>query len=263
MVPLRLAVASHCLSQPIRKIIRAAVEIGAQGVQFDVRNELRPSDLSESGRRQLLHEMEVEGVTIASLLFPTRRSFYDQEQLDDRVAAVKRALDFAYQLRVPHVISRVGAIPAEKESNEYKVLVEVLNDIARHGNRVGATLLITPTRDAAVELKTLLDHIKDGHVGINFDPAIFAMNSRNPTEAFRLLHRDVLHITARDGLRDIDGSGQETALGRGEVDWIEMLALLGEADYHGWVTVDRTAGEDKPGDVARAIQYLKNVGLEQ
>jgi predicted DNA-binding ArsR family transcriptional regulator len=42
-----------------------------------------------------------------------------------------------------------------------------------------------------------------------------------------------------------------------------MLALLGEADYHGWITVDRTVGEDKAGDVTRAIQYLKNVGLEQ
>ena len=263
MMPLRLAVASHCLSQPVRKIIRAAVEIGAQGIQFDVRNELRATDLSESGRRQLLHEMEVEGVTIASLVLPTRRSFYDQEQLDDRVTAVKRAMEFAYQLRVPHVISRVGAIPADKESNEYKVLVEVLNDIARYGNRVGSTLLITPTRDAAADMKSLIDEIKEGLVGINFDPAIFAMNSRNSIEAFRLLHKHVLHITARDGLRDIDGSGQETVLGRGEVDWAEMLALLGEADYHGWINVDRTSGEDKPGDVARAIQYLRNVGLEQ
>ncbi len=263
MMPLRLAVASHCLSQPVRKIIRVAVEIGAQGIQFDVRNELRATDLSESGRRQLLHEMEVEGVTIASLVLPTRRSFYDQEQLDDRVTAVKRAMEFAYQLRVPHVISRVGAIPTDKESNEYKVLVEVLNDIARHGNRVGSTLLITPTRDAAADMKSLIDEIKEGLVGINFDPAIFAMNSRNSIEAFRLLHKFVLHITARDGLRDIDGSGQETVLGRGEVDWAEMLALLGEADYHGWINVDRTSGEDKPGDVARAIQYLRNVGLEQ
>lgn len=263
MMPLKLAVASHCLSQPVRKIIRAAVTIGAQGIQFDVRNELRPTDLSESGRRQLLHELEVEGVTIASLVLPTRRSFYDQEQLEDRVAAVKRAMEFAYQLRVPHVISRVGAIPADKESNEYKVLIDVLNDIARHGNRVGSTLLITPTRDAAADMKSLVDEIKEGLVGINFDPAIFAMNSRNSVEAFRLLHKHALHITARDGLRDIDGSGQETALGRGEVDWIEMLALLGEAEFHGWITVDRTSGNDKAGDVARAIQYLKNVGMEQ
>ena len=259
MVPLRLAVSSQCLSQPIRKAIRAAVEIGAKGIQFDVRNELRSSDLSDSGRRQLLHELELDGINIASLLLPTRRSFYDLQQLEDRVSAVKQALDFAYQLRVPYVVARVGAIPNDPDSAEYKLLVEVLNDIARHSNRVGATLAVTPTRDSAADLKTLLGRIQNGLVGLNFDPAVFAMNGRDAVAAFRELHSHVLHITARDGLRDIDGSGQETALGRGEVDWLELLALCEQAEYRGWLTVDRTAGDDKPGDAARAIQFLQNV----
>ena len=261
MVPLRLAVASHCFPPPIRQAIHAAVEVGAKGIQFDVRNELRPADLSDSGRRQLMHELELEAVGIASLQLPTRRSFYDRQQLDGRVSAVKQAMDFAYQLRVPIVVARVGAIPSDKDSAEYKLLVDVLNDIARHGNRVGATLAITPTRDSAADLKTLLEQITDGLVGINFDPAVFAMNGRDAVAAFRELHSQVLHITARDGLRDIDGSGQETALGRGEVDWLELLALLQEAEYRGWITIDRTAGEDKSADAARAIQFLQNVAM--
>ncbi len=259
MVPLRLAVACHCLPQPIRAALSSAIYIGAKGIQFDVRNELRPSDLSDSGRRQLLNEMSAIGVGVSSLQFPTRRSLYDEEQLDVRVSALKLALEFAYQLRIPHVVTRVGAIPSEKDSSEYKVLVDVLNDLARYSNQIGATLAITPTRDAAADLSALLSQIKAGPIGINFDPAVFAMNGRNPITAFRELHKLVSHVTARDGLRDIDGSGQETALGRGEVDWIEMLALLGEADYRGWITVDRTNGDDLQGDAARAIQYLTNV----
>ncbi len=259
MVSLRLAVASHCLSQPVRKAVHAAVKIGAKGIQFDTRNELRPDELSDSGRRQLLHELEQEGVSISSLQLPTRRSFYDSEQLEDRVQAVKRVLDFAIQLRVPYVTTRVGAIPQDAESAEYKLLVEVLNDIARHGNRVGATLAITPTRDSASDLKRLLNRVNDGFVAINFDPAIFAMNGHDVSKAYRELHPFVRHVTARDGLRDIDGSGQETAFGRGEVDWIELLALLDESGYRDWITVDRTSGDDKIGDASRAIQYLNNV----
>jgi sugar phosphate isomerase/epimerase len=45
------------------------------------------------------------------------------------------------------------------------------------------------------------------------------------------------------------------------VEWEEVLALLGEAEYAGWLTVDRTQGEDRPGDIRRAMQYLKNVAL--
>ena len=259
MVPLRLAVAYRCLLSPFRRAIRDAVAIGAKGIQFDVRNDLKPSELSESGRRQLLHDLELEGLGIASLQFPTRRSFYDQTNLEDRVSACKQALEFAHQLRVPIVTARAGAIPGTKDAAEYRLLVDVLNDLARHSNRVGATLAITPTRDAAADLEGLLSEIKDGPIGINFDPATFAMTGRNAVEAFRELHPLVLHVTARDGLRDIDGTGLEVALGRGEVDWPELVALLTEAEYRGWVTVDRTNSDDAAADAERALQYLSNV----
>ena len=259
MEPLRRAVACRCLPPPIRQSIRAAVEIGAKGIQFDVRNELRPADLSDSGRRQLRHDLEIEGLTISSLNFPTRRSLYDPDQLEARIAGLKQTLEFAYQLRVPIVVARVGAIPQEKDSPEFKSLIEVLNEVARHANRVGATLAITPTRDSAADLKDLIDRVKDGLVGVNFDPAVFAMCGRDAVAAFRELHKHVLHITARDGVRDIDGSGQEVALGRGDVDWPELLALLTEADYRGWLTVDRSHSDDITRDAARALAYLQNV----
>ena len=256
---LRRAVACRCLPSPIRQSIRAAVEIGATGIQFDVRNELRPADLSDSGRRQLRHDLEIEGLTISSLSFPTRRSLYDPDQLEARIAGLKQTLEFAYQLRVPIVVARVGAIPQEKDSPEFKSLIEVLNEVARHANRVGATLAITPTRDSAADLKDLIDRVKDGLVGVNFDPAVFAMCGRDAVAAFRELHKHVLHITARDGVRDIDGSGQEVTLGRGDVDWPELLALLTEADYRGWLTVDRSHSDDITRDAARALAYLQNV----
>lgn len=258
MEPLRRAVACRCLPSPIRQSIRTAIEIGAVGIQFDVRKELRPADLSVSGRRQLRHDLEIEGLTISSLSFPTRRSLYDPEQLEARISGLKQTLDFAYQLRVPIVVARVGAIPQDKESEEFKSLIEVLNEVARYANRVGATLAITPTRESAADLKDMLDRVKDGLVGINFDPAVFAMCGRDAVAAFRELHKHVLHITARDGVRDIDGSGQEVVLGRGDVDWPELLALLTEADYRGWLTVDRSHSDDATRDAERALAYLKN-----
>ncbi len=261
MQSLNLGVAAHCLPQPIRMAIRAAVEIEAKALQFDVRNELRPDDLSDSGRRQLLHELEVSGLKISALQFPTRRSLYDLDQLDARVAALKRAMDFAYQLHVPVVTARVGAIPADAESAESKRLVEVLNDLARHGNQIGSTLAITPTRDSAADLKSLFGRITDGLIGLNFDAAVFAMNGRDAVAAFRELHEHVLHVVARDGVRDIDGSGQETTLGRGDVDWPELIVLLSEADYRRWITVDRTHSDDPLQETRQALTYLRRVAF--
>lgn len=263
METLRRAVACHCLPQPIRGAIRAAVELGATGIQFNSRQELRPTDLSDSGRRQLRHDLEIEGLSISSLSFPTRRSLYDPEQIEARVSGLKQTLEFAYQLQVPIVVARVGAIPADKESDEYKLLVNVLNEVARHGNRVGTSLAITPTRDSAADLNGLLSRITEGFVGINFDPAVFAMCGRDAVAAYRELHQHVLHMTARDGVRDIDGSGQEVVLGRGEVDWSELIALLTEADYRGWITVDRTNSDDATRDAERALTFLRNIMLDE
>ncbi len=48
-------------------------------------------------------------------------------------------------------------------------------------------------------------------------------------------------------------------MGRGDVPWDEILALLQETRYGGWLTVDRTQGEDRAGDAGRAIQFLQSV----
>ncbi|HEY2252989.1 MAG TPA: sugar phosphate isomerase/epimerase [Planctomycetaceae bacterium] len=260
MSPLRIALATRCLNLPLKDAVRVAASLAVQGVQLDSREELKPGELTETGRRQLLHSLDQQGISVASLAFPTRRSFYDEDQLDARVGAAKRTMELAWQLRARIVTARVGKIP-DKESKAYRVLQDVLADLARHGNQVGATLAITPTHDAPLALGELLDSIKTGPLGIDFDTAVFVMSGHNPAQALRTLHASIVHLTARDAIRDIDAGGIETALGRGEVDWVELLPFLDEIDYAGWVTVNRTQGDDRAGDAARAVQYLRNVLL--
>lgn len=261
MQTLRIALATRCLNLPLRQSLRSAAEFGAAGVQFDVRDEVRAVELTETGRRQLLHALSEIGLTVASVTFPTRRGFTDETELDARIAATRAAMDFAWQLRATVLTLRLGRIPADKESKEYRLLHDVVSDLARHGNQVGVTLAVTPMHDSPESLAEFLGSIQTGLVGLDFDPAAFVLGGHKPEVAFRALYKSVVHLTARDAVRDIDGGGVEVPVGRGEVEWIEVLPLLAEIAYAGWVTVVRTQGDDKRGDVARAVQYLKNVGL--
>jgi sugar phosphate isomerase/epimerase len=261
MPPLKIAVATRCLNLPLKNSLRVAADFGVQGVQFDAREELRTGELTETGRRQLLHALGELGLSVAALAFPMRRSLYDEEQLDGRVAAIKRVMEYAWQLRSRVVAARIGKIPPERESKSYRLLFDVLTDLARHGNQVGSTLAITPTHDSPAALAELIQSVKSGPLGIDFDPAVFVMSGHKPVEALRTLHPWAIHVTARDAIRDVDAGGVETALGRGEVDWVEFLPLLDEIEYTGWVTVIRSQGEDRANDVARGVQYLKNVLL--
>lgn len=261
MLPLQLAVATRAFSEPLKQSIQTAAEMGAQGVQFDLRNEVRPSELSDTGCRQLLHYLDELNIRVASAMFPTRRAFYDLEELEARLAGTRQAMEFAYQLKARVLTLRVGRVPEEEQAQEYQILRQVLNDLARHANRVGVSLAITPTRDNPTRLLQLLNEITEGPVGLNYDPAICVMSGQNPSKILEMFQAHLLHVVARDGVRDMDGSGLEVAVGRGEVAWEEVLALLHEAEYRDWMTVDRTQGQDPTGDIRRALQYLKNVAM--
>lgn len=258
MQVLRLAVATRRFGQPLKIALKTAGQIGAQGVQLDTRDDLKPAELSATGRRQFLSQLSEWRLSVASLNFPNRRSFCDLEYLEMRVTAVKDALRFAHELKASVVTARLGRVPDDADSDEYRVLRDVLNDLARHANHVGAVFAVTPAGDSPDRIAQILAEVTEGPIGINFDPAQWVMDGHDPAAALRALHARASHIQVRDALRDMEG-GQEVPVGRGEVKWDELLALIDEMAYHGWLTIDRTTGDDRLGDMAQAANHLREV----
>lgn len=255
----RLAVATRCLGHSsLVGAIKSAAELNVTGVQFDIRNEIKSGHLSETGRRDLLYRINNRGLTVSGTVFPLQHPLYESERLDLRIHALRDAMRFAYSLKSTVVCFRVGKIPTEDNSPQRKVLIEVLNDLASLANHVGVTLAITPTRDSAESLKAVVEAVTKGPIGIDFDPAHFAMTGQPIAESLRLLHKLVVHVQLRDGVEGIDG-GHEEVVGRGQVDWIEILALLGEMDYRGWLTAIRLQGEDRARDVAKGIKIVQRL----
>ena len=161
---MRVAVAVRCFQQPWKQSIRSAAQIGATGLQFDVRNELRPTDLSETGRRQFLHYLDEYQLTLSSFSFPTRRAIIHPERLDARIAAIKEAMSFAFSLKARVLTMRAGAIPSDFESTQFQMFCELLNDLARHGNRVGTTLALTTSGESETTLARVLESVTDGPI---------------------------------------------------------------------------------------------------
>lgn len=259
MLPLKIAVAAQCFDRPLKQVLAAAREIGAQGLQFDARHELVPRELSQTGRRELLHRLDELGLAVASLAFSTERAIYDAERLEARLEALKQAMQFAASLKCRVLTVRLGRLPAD-DSPEHGLMLGVLNELARFGNHIGVTIAVTPARESPQALSHVVRQVTEGPLGVNFDPAAFLADGCDVIEAFRTLHDSVVHIRVRDAVRESDDSVLEVPVGRGEVEWDALLALTGEAAFRGWLTVDRTAGQDKQGDAARAIEYLRRLG---
>jgi sugar phosphate isomerase/epimerase len=257
--PLRLAVATHCFGQELKAALLLASRSGAGGVQLDARNEAKPSELSATGRRQFAHALAEIGLQLASLDFPLRRPLWDAERLDARIDALKQAMEFAYELKARVVTARLGGLPDESDAAGQSLLKDVLDDLARHGNHVGVTLAIGSGRESPARFLEMLKSVTTGPIGVNFDPAATVMSGTSPSEAFGVLREFVAHVLVRDAIWGADGEGNEVPVGRGEVPWDELLFLLQESDFAGWLTVDRTQGQDRAGDAGRALQYLQTI----
>jgi sugar phosphate isomerase/epimerase len=259
MKPLPLAIATRCLGRPLKLAVELAAQIGAGGVQLDVRNELKPDELSATGRRELLHRLEEMRLSMASFDFPLRRGLFDPDRLDARMAALKLAMDFASLMRCRVITARLGLLPNHDGRKE--VPLAVLNDLAAHGNHVGVTLAVGPSGESAAPLLEVLRQVSAGPIGINFDPVPVVSAGRSPVDAVSEWGQYLSHVMVRDATRLGDGTATEVPVGRGEVAWQELLAVLRDLDYRGWFCVDRTQGDDRPGDAARAIQYIRSLEL--
>jgi len=247
----------------LKPALKRAAASGAEGVLVDTRTMLRPAEFSASAIRHLRKYLDELGLVLAATTFPTRRGFSDRTDLQPRIEAVRGALTFARALGTDVVTLNIGPVPIdetdEADRSDRDLLVEVLNDLARHGNRVGAIPVIDATASDLETFQGLLSDIDEGAIGVDFDPAAWTGGGWNPVETFRELYKVVRHVWARDAVRSSDGSYREVTVGQGEVAWDEMLAVLAEAEYNGWLTAGASGGEDPAGDAARAMAMLHSI----
>lgn len=259
MFRVKISVASYELGQDVRTALHTAMTMGAQGVQFDLRSQVRPSDYGETARRQLLNYLSERDLKPASSTFSLRSSLFEKDRLEERLEAVRNAIVFASQLKIRVMTLRVGRLP-ESDSDEYQNLIlPIICDLVTHANHFGVVICLIPAGDSPEALLSFLDEIKTGPVAIDADLGSWVLSGRSPSNQLRELHNVIGHVEIRDAVRDVDGIGQEVPLGRGEIDWDEIAGLLGEIEYSGWLNVRRSTGNDKIGDSNRAVQYLNNL----
>ncbi len=256
---LRIAIATNGLGSSLRDSIAVAAQSGAGGVQFDLRTEVPADQFGETACQQLRHLLSEQTLQLASAAFPLRRPLYDPVEIDGRVHVLKEALRLCGRLKCRVLTLRVGRIPDEKDVDNRTRLHGALSDLARLGAREGVTPAVSTSGDSAVELQGLIESIKDGPVGIDLDPAGCIAGQLAPVAMLRDLHESVVHVQGRDAVRDLESGSHEVALGRGETPWDEVLAILADMRYGGWITARRTSGEQRQQEAASAVRFLRTV----
>jgi sugar phosphate isomerase/epimerase len=260
VLQIKVGVQLASLRLPFKKALLTAAQMGAEAVEIDLRSQLKPEELSRTGIRQVRKMLDDLNLRVSCASFRTRHGYAAVDGLDRRVEATKDALRIAYELGTTVVVNQVGRVPAQDEPGEWDTLREALADIGRSGQRVGATLAAETGTESGEDLLRLIRALPEGALGVDLHPGNLILHGHSPLEAAGTLGEHVLHVHAADATRDLaERRNIEVPLGRGNAEFPELLAILEEHRYRGYITIERRESADPVFEISQAVQYLRNL----
>jgi sugar phosphate isomerase/epimerase len=257
---LKIGIQTRSLRQPLRQALQTAARLGADGVEIDVRNELPPGELSQTGIRQFRKLLVDLHLSVSVVSFITRRGYDNPQELERRILATQSAMKFAQLLGAGAVINRAGHVPDDENDPRFAALVDVLSGLGAFGDRVGARLALQTGSESGAQLARLLAALPDQTVGVDLHPSGLIHHGHDPAEAVAALGRHVLHVHACDAVRDLSrGQAIDVEIGRGAADLPALLGQLEEFNYRGWVTIECQNAADPVGEMANAVAFLRSL----
>jgi len=266
----RLAVCSWSL-RPAKPsdLASACCQAGVRAVQLAL-DPLREGrwKLDETRRELAAHAIDVVSGMMATFgedytsLDSIRRTggLVPDEHEAKNLAAAEANARLARELGLSLVTLHVGFVPEERGDPARERLVARLARVADVFREQGVRVALETGQESATGLVELLDDLGRGDVGVNFDPANMVLyGSGEPLAALELLLPRVFQVHVKDALpSDVRGQwGSEVAAGTGAVDWQRFFDLVAAAPQVIDTVIEREAGENRVGDVARAREIVE------
>jgi sugar phosphate isomerase/epimerase len=157
------------------------------------------------------------------------------------------------------VTFHAGFIPEGRDDAERGTILDRLRELAVLFAGHGIDVALETGQETAPTLAAALDELDAPNVGVNFDPANMILYAKgNPVEAIRGLAPRVRQVHVKDARpTDVPGTwGSEVPVGEGAVDWHGFLAEITRMPRPVGLVIEREAGDDRDGDVRRAIELL-------
>lgn len=255
---LKLGVRLESLGLPLRRGLSEIVRLGVPGVQVDAVGDLSPNHLSQTGRREFRNLLRSHNLELTALGCPLRHGLDVLEGQDARIEHVKRVLSLSFDLGPRTVIVQAGQVPDKADSPADKLLSEAMLALGHYGDRTGTKLALETGLESGEVLRAFLARFDTGGLGVNFDPANLLINRFDPCESARALRGLICHAHAKDARQaTANRAGQEVPLGHGDIEWMQLLGVLEEIEYRGWLTIERESGEHRVADVAAGVSFLR------
>lgn len=255
---LKIGVRLESLNLPLRRALQHVSGLGVAGVQVDAAGDLSPGRLSETGRREFRHLLRGYNLELTAVGCPLRRGLDVAEDQQPRIEYVRKVMSLSYDLGPRRVIVQAGRVPEDLASPRAALMSESLTALSQHGDRTGTMLALETGLEPGAELRAYLDRFDTGSLGVNLDPANLLLHGFDVSASTRALQGRILHAHAKDArTASASRAAQEVPLGHGDIDWMELLGVLEEVEYHGWLVIERETGDNRLADVANGVAFLR------
>lgn len=180
-----------------------------------------------------------------------------------RIDALKRASDLAKLCDIKAVHTHCGFIPENPNDSLYAETVKAIREVAGHCNSNGQTFLMETGQESPVTLLRAITDAGLDNIGVNLDTANLILYGKgDPVAALDVIGKYVRGLHAKDGLYPTDPKhlGQEVAIGKGKVDFPELMRKLHKLNYTGPITIEREiSGARQEDDIRASITYLQRL----
>ena len=250
--------------------IEKVKEIGFEAVQLTFR---QPSDATPEGVERVREAIERTGLAVpaACIIVPgedyssiesirATGGFIDPDDFPDRLEQCEVWAGAFADLGIDNVTIHAGFIPPAGDQGHDEFMDRLATAVDTI-HEAGLTIGLETGQESAEHLLVAMDELGRDYLTVNFDPANFVLyGSDDPLEAARLLGPRTSNAHMKDGTAsDRPGEvwGADVPLGTGQVPVEDVIRTLEEGGFTGGLIVEREAGNDRAGDLARAREMLE------
>jgi sugar phosphate isomerase/epimerase len=292
----RLAILASCIGGDLHEIPRAARQLGFAGMLLDVwSTRLSLPELSASGRRDLRRIMAGQDQQMVGLTMELgAKGLGLGADVDLQIARLDRAMEAAAGLQAPLVCVDLGALPPARRvfkprpsikpqdagliiiptadepppapappqpvdpalvSQENNALVE----IGARADRYAVMLAFSASLASFAALSEALAGARCPWFGVDLDPVAILRDEWDRDAIFSAAGPLIRHVRARDAVVSPEKRTKPAVIGRGDTKWSQLLALLDEAGYSGFLTLDTLELPDRLAAAAAGGKYLRDI----
>lgn len=180
-----------------------------------------------------------------------------------RIEALKGASDLAKACGIGAVHTHCGFIPEDPNDALYPQAVAAIKDVAEHCKQNGQIFLMETGQETPITMLRAIEGTGLDNVCVNLDTANLILYGKGePVGALDVVGTRVRGLHAKDGLYPTDPKklGKEVAIGKGRVDFPEVIGRLRQLSYSGPITIEREiSGPQQEADIRASKTYLEGL----